>query len=327
MTAQWSTAQFPAHRQFAAWRDICEAGYYPLHAHSQKDPAEPFRAGFHIHDLGDYTVVDLAADGSELVRRAQDRAPDTTDTCHLLLMLDSGAQIDFGRRPTIEVEANSVLLFDPNESFRFAPFGTWRHRVIRLPRALANSWIAPKHRNEGILTVSPRSGVGALLAGAMQASTRPIGTVAPQAADITARMLCELLSFGVAETAQATHAAAGAVRGARLDRARRIIERRLGEADLTPAMVATELRISLRAMHMLFEPTGRSFTQYLVMRRTERAAGELREPSAAGRTIADIAFAAGFADLTTFHRTFRRQMGLTPGDYRAAAATQRRDEP
>ena len=34
-------------------------------------------------------------------------------------------------------------------------------------------------------------------------------------------------------------------------------------------------------------------------------------------TISAIAFEAGFNDLSTFNRRFRRVMGETPGDYRA----------
>jgi len=38
----------------------------------------------------------------------------------------------------------------------------------------------------------------------------------------------------------------------------------------------------------------------------------------AGRTVAEIAFAWGFADLTTFYRAFRRAYGAAPGELRPA---------
>lgn len=56
--------------------------------------------------------------------------------------------------------------------------------------------------------------------------------------------------------------------------------------------------------------------QYILHTRLRRAAVDLRR-TADG--IAEIAFAAGFNDLSTFNRRFARIMGLSPGAYRASA--------
>jgi transcriptional regulator GlxA family with amidase domain len=39
----------------------------------------------------------------------------------------------------------------------------------------------------------------------------------------------------------------------------------------------------------------------------------------AGRSLAEIAMAAGFSDQSHFTRCFRRQFGITPAAYRQAA--------
>ncbi|ESY05291.1 MULTISPECIES: AraC family transcriptional regulator [unclassified Mesorhizobium] len=54
--------------------------------------------------------------------------------------------------------------------------------------------------------------------------------------------------------------------------------------------------------------------QFLLRTRLHRAAVRLRM---SGDAISAIAFEAGFNDLSTFNRRFRRVMGETPGDYRA----------
>ncbi|TJU97701.1 MAG: AraC family transcriptional regulator [Mesorhizobium sp.] len=54
--------------------------------------------------------------------------------------------------------------------------------------------------------------------------------------------------------------------------------------------------------------------QFLLKIRLHRAAVRLRMSN---DTISAIAFEAGFNDLSTFNRRFRRVMGETPGDYRA----------
>jgi AraC-like DNA-binding protein len=57
--------------------------------------------------------------------------------------------------------------------------------------------------------------------------------------------------------------------------------------------------------------------QYLLRTRLHRAAVRLRRTA---DPIAAIAFDAGFNDLSTFNRRFRRLMGATPGAYRAGLA-------
>ena len=54
--------------------------------------------------------------------------------------------------------------------------------------------------------------------------------------------------------------------------------------------------------------------QFVLRTRLHRAAVRLRRSSAA---ISTIAFDAGFNDLSTFNRRFRRLMGASPRDYRA----------
>lgn len=57
--------------------------------------------------------------------------------------------------------------------------------------------------------------------------------------------------------------------------------------------------------------------QYLLRTRLQRAAVRLR---ASDEPVSAIAFDAGFGDLSTFNRRFRRIMGATPSDYRRRAS-------
>ncbi|CDX19697.1 AraC family transcriptional regulator [Mesorhizobium sp. ORS 3324] len=60
--------------------------------------------------------------------------------------------------------------------------------------------------------------------------------------------------------------------------------------------------------------------QFLLRTRLHRAAVRLR---ASHEAISTIAFDAGFNDLSTFNRRFRREMGRTPGAYRAGRSEMR----
>jgi len=79
-------------------------------------------------------------------------------------------------------------------------------------------------------------------------------------------------------------------------------------AGVSPEHINREFRRSYRM----------STAQYLRRLRLEWAAERLRRSDA---SLADIAFAAGFADQSHFTRRFKRQFGITPAAFRAAPRT------
>ncbi|WP_176477156.1 AraC family transcriptional regulator [Mesorhizobium sp. WSM4313] len=103
---------------------------------------------------------------------------------------------------------------------------------------------------------------------------------------------------------------------ARLVEARKLIAQRLTEPDLTPTKVARAMAISVRQLHLLFEPTGITFSQHLMRSRIALSRRILLAPDSRHRTIADIAFACGFHNLTTFYSSFRQAFDATPDELR-----------
>jgi AraC-like DNA-binding protein len=76
----------------------------------------------------------------------------------------------------------------------------------------------------------------------------------------------------------------------------------------------------VRQLHLLFEPTGTSFAQYVLSRRLEECRAALMSPIG-DRSVADVAFAWGFNSLATFYRTFHQAFGMTPGALRAGSSS------
>ena len=109
------------------------------------------------------------------------------------------------------------------------------------------------------------------------------------------------------------------MRAARLQAAKAFIVQQIGCNDLSPRTVAAHLGVTPRYVHMLFEQEGTSFTQWVIKQRLVRSSKMLLDPRMAERSISEIAFAAGFGDLSHFNRTFRRHFGKTPSDARRAA--------
>jgi AraC family transcriptional regulator len=103
----------------------------------------------------------------------------------------------------------------------------------------------------------------------------------------------------------------------RVTDALRLIEVRAG--DLEPGLSMTELasEIGMSPFHFLRvfrQIVGMTPYQFVLHTRLHRAAVQLRRSREA---VSSIALEAGFGDLSTFNRRFRRVMGLNPSAYRA----------
>lgn len=137
---------------------------------------------------------------------------------------------------------------------------------------------------------------------------------------IVSAHLVDLIALGLQPTEDTRERArAGAVRAVRVRAALDAITAHAHDPALDPARVAGQLGVSVRYLHRLLEETGASFSEHLLARRIDRACRLLRDPRLAQHKISDLALQAGFLDLSHFNRSFRRRVGATPSDVRAAA--------
>ena len=126
--------------------------------------------------------------------------------------------------------------------------------------------------------------------------------------DLVALSLSRSSRTGVAESAGLAEATWLALR--------RAVDRRLREPGLGVATIAAAIGISERYVHKLFERAGTTFASYMMDRRLDGAARDLKDPAIAGRAIGDVAFDWGFSDLSHFTRRFKHRFGCTPRDWR-----------
>ena len=123
----------------------------------------------------------------------------------------------------------------------------------------------------------------------------------------------DLIALAIGAGRDGTELASGrGLRAARLRAAKADILENLTSHQLSATTVAKRQGITPRYVHMLFETEGTTFSQYVVGRRLALARRLLADPRQDGRTITEIAFEAGFGDLSYFNRVFRRRFGMTP---------------
>ena len=107
---------------------------------------------------------------------------------------------------------------------------------------------------------------------------------------------------------------------ARFDQIGRHLRRHFADPDLSAEDVANAVGVSRRYLHRLYAQYGRSFRGELVALRIESCVKSFLDESQINKTIAEIAFAAGYTDISQFNRHFRRLKGATPSALRRAVS-------
>jgi AraC family transcriptional regulator, positive regulator of tynA and feaB len=98
------------------------------------------------------------------------------------------------------------------------------------------------------------------------------------------------------------------------------IDRHSSDPGLSAAKLARKFHCSERYVHKLFSETGRSVGEHVNDKRILVCTRDLLDNHRSG-TIADIAFAAGFRDISHFNRLFKRSNGTPPREFRRAMAS------
>jgi AraC-like DNA-binding protein len=148
------------------------------------------------------------------------------------------------------------------------------------------------------------------------------GIVTPELQQLAALHVYDLLAIAIGPQRDARHAAVRrGLRAAHLSAIKKEIANRAG-GKLSIEIVAARHRLSPRHVQRLFEEDGTSFTEYLREQRLLRAHRMLVSPRFAHLRVSDIAFEAGFSDLSWFNRLFRRRFGIAPADIRTGHTNQ-----
>ena len=150
---------------------------------------------------------------------------------------------------------------------------------------------------------------------------------------MTARQGAEIAPATVGLAAACLNAAASpdrpnqasGVAFAKLTRARRHIEARLDDPDLSVDLICRNLGMSRTKLYELFDSFGGIGT-YIRDRRLRQALVALADQTRAHHSTYDIALAAGYSSDAAFVRAFRRRYGVTPNDVRHAGYAPRSSE-
>lgn len=234
----------------------------------------------------------------------------------MLDVMTAPVQLTLENRWQVEARAGDGLLYPLDRPWRMV-HGRADVRCLRLSRALLAPHI-PDLDAVPLRVVRPEDGLLGLLMGYADLVFKGGTGQDPALAGAMSRHLVELAVHAFAKDGAKPMApeTRQSVAAMRLDLLKADIERSLADHGFDIARLARRHKVTPRYIQMLFAESGTTFTEFLRQQRLALAYRLLSDPARCGKNVADLAFAAGFNDLSHFNRAFRRQFGATPREIR-----------
>jgi AraC-like DNA-binding protein len=312
----FSTDNLPAKDRFAYWREERGKAVFGVTIELHRSQHAGFNGRFSARPVGPAVLVEMQASPYKVVRAEDDIARAPSDALCIYQQIDGGGWFDAGGSEFV-VPAGRIATSHSDLPYATLPAteAGFHLRLLKIPFARCKSLVeSEKDLFARPLHVEP--GYTALFADTFNAFAASAPTMSETGAARAIDTLSQLALVARGLATPASEHSRAAIRAALLRKARQTIARNLHRSDLTPTLVADLLGISVRSVHLLFEPTGKSFSRTVTAMRLDETCRELLDNPT--RPVADIAFACGFESLATFYRVFRRAYGLAPSDVRAA---------
>ncbi|MEV5557164.1 helix-turn-helix domain-containing protein [Nonomuraea wenchangensis] len=320
-----STAEIPAKERFAVWREVSSTRWLPLDARCEAHLEGTFRARASFSELGPVQVVLLTATPlsihrtPKLIRRSD---PETFLVTCTVRGRVWGEQD--GRHS--ELRIGDLSLRDSSRPYltRLAPNELAAQTVcLQFPRSFL-PFPQRDMRELLALRIPGDQGVGALSSRFLLHLARHLHEFSPADAARLSTLTLDVLTAALAGELDAHRSVPPHTRQrALMAEIRAFILRNLGDASLTPDVIAMAHHISLRYLHKLFQAEGQSVAGWIRECRLQRCRRDLADPLLAARTVSAIAARWGFTSPAHFSQAFRSVYGLSPRQFRRQCATVR----
>lgn len=305
----WSTTTTRARERFDYWREaVCQA---VLNVDTAEPPADGFFGEIAAVSLAEARFVRFSSAPHRIVRtrRLTERASDA----HFLLSVQLAGISRIRQGDDMATLApGEIALLDGAQPFEVG-FPRAVERMIAVVPHRALHGRAPWLTRRRLRTLPGDGWCADMLRQHLRRLADPAG--APPGGELLFDNLCNLLALATGPDERREAAPAALQAEAMLAHLRR----HAADPELDAASLAARFGVSVRTVHNRFAGLGTTLGHALLTCRLDAARQALESPHWAGRSIAQIAYAAGFGDLSHFGKAFKARFGLTPRECRAGA--------
>lgn len=308
MSKIWSTAEIHPRDRVAYWIDaVCRN---LIHADCEPERGQAFFAEMRVDAAGSLRVATLEGTPRLVTRSPRQIGRDPADNFLLSIHQAGTAMLSQYTRDTVP-KPGDLVLHDMTRPWRMHVDSYFARTVLLFPRCALLNRIGDAERYIG-MRVDGTVGVAGMLSPLLHRLPAHLDRMSDAARQRVADNVLDLVATAFLSTnEQPTHSA-----GMTLVRVKLWVETHLSE-KLSAERVAGGCGLSVRHLSRLFEREGTSLMRYVWERRLARCHRDLTDPAMRGRPVSEIAFAAGFNDLSHFSRAYRARHLCAPRDVRA----------
>jgi AraC-like DNA-binding protein len=305
---EWLTRANEADRPFGSWAEDLADAFVPLEP--RKIAEQPFQGAITRTDVASIQISRVEATRHVVMRLRSHIARSVGDVYFVNLQLDGvGRYTQRGHEQICG--PGDLAIVDTTEPFEIANCRNFSLFCFAVPRELLPAALAERPR----LRLSATE-VGRALSRTLRGHAELCLRSEPNSGLFAfgAQHVVDLIAHapGVLEDAPPERAGFSVVLSMMLDH----IDRELDDPELSAATLALKFRCSQRYVHKLFAATGRSVGEHIATQRVLVCTRNLLDPAYRRATIAQVAFDAGFRDISYFNRLFKRSTGLAPREFR-----------
>jgi AraC-like DNA-binding protein len=306
-----STEMFPDEKRLAMWREVYGRGIAQVDIEPLSDA--PFHAEVTFHHLPDVAIASGSRSAAHY-RVTRELANDGRDIIAVSILRSGEASAtQFDQELIGGVGSASVLSgADPSVS-TLSTDGSFITLALSRPAIAA---LAPDYAAAFGRPIPADDPALRLLIKYLDVVSAADELTHPDVARSVSAHILDLVALALGARGDHAEAAIGGAKAARLKALKSDVMSMLGDCELSSEIIAGRHGISSRYVRKLFEHDGTSFTSFVLGERLTRVRRMLRDPRYAHLTIAQLAHACGFNDISYFNRAFRRHFGGTPTDVR-----------
>jgi AraC family transcriptional regulator, positive regulator of tynA and feaB len=309
---EWSTKTIEADRPFGSWAEDLADAFVQLEP--RKIAEQPFKGTISRTDVTSIQISRVEATKHVVLRLRSHIARSIGDVYFVNLQLDGvGRYTQRGHEQICS--PGDLAIVDTTEPFEIANCRNFSLFCFAVPRQLLPNALAERPRLRLSETAAGRA-LSRTLAGHAELCLRSEPNTGISA--FGAQHVVDLISHApdILEERAPERAGLSVLLSMMLD----YIDRHLDDPELGAATLALKFHCSQRYVHKLFSTTGRSVGEHINGQRIIVCTRNLLDHAHRRTTIAEIAFNAGFRDISHFNRLFKRSTALAPREFRRAMA-------
>lgn len=278
------------------------------------DNQSEFRGQVDTYSFGRMSLSTLTANPHR-VGRSKNRIDRARNDYFLIIFQKEGSAEFTQNGISSTLERGDFVLYEPRLPYEMILREPFEHVTLRLPRESIESV------SDNLLEVIGRpvkasTFGGELVGGMMKSIVDCIDSLPIEITFSYSESIADLISHAILEKSSYAHSRIRRGKGHTLARAKQYILNNLTNDDLNLSEISSKVGVSPRQINRLFEGEGISTSRWIKNMRLDKCAATLIDSTSRDVPISQVAYNAGFSDISHFCRDFKAKFKLTPSEYR-----------